>query len=122
MQKLYIEREKWVRGKLNGQSALLNRENNMCCLGFHCHQIDKIPLMFLKNKGQPDNIQYNEIKDIKSLCFNHKEGHEGTMWASCTEFVSEAIDINDDEDIDEIEREYRIKDLFEDHDIKVIFK
>ncbi len=29
-----IDRKRWVRGDIGGDSALLNGEGNMCCLGW----------------------------------------------------------------------------------------
>jgi len=39
MQIVKIDRAKWARGRMGGKSALLNSENNMCCLGFACLEL-----------------------------------------------------------------------------------
>lgn len=49
-----IPRSKWARGGINGQSALLNYDGNMCCLGW-----------FAKANGATDE----QMEGVSSPCY-----------------------------------------------------
>lgn len=58
LKKLIIDRNTWTRGGQNGSAALLNKEGNMCCLGFACER-QGIPKAELKEYGEPGDFAVN---------------------------------------------------------------
>ena len=58
MKQLIINRDKWCRGNINTEkgTALLDEAGMMCCLGFHCEQIDGISHDDILEKGVPFEI------------------------------------------------------------------
>ena len=118
--KVTITRRKWVRGGKKGDPRLLNKQGNMCCLGFACNQLEDIPMADLKYEYYPKNIK--NTKDKKNLLWIKNKHHSGTIYTTNTELSIQGAHINDLQGITEIEREYRLKDLFADHDIKLVFK
>lgn len=112
---LKINRAKWRTGgdsdyqTGNGDTQLLNHEGFMCCLGFRCNQLG-IPKGDLVDVGEPNQLSEEWI--IPDLV--NRNGYN-------TLFCGKAIDINDDEDITQREREKRIKNHFSKKGIKVIF-
>lgn len=59
LRKLVIDRSKWARfgrhEQINGSSSLLNEYGAMCCLGFDCHFLHKVPKSKMKNIGLPSD-------------------------------------------------------------------
>lgn len=113
MRTITIDRKKWVRGNLNGESALLNDDGCRCCLGFAVCQITKLPLIAIQGMGDPEQVFagqsfLTELNEDGCVVNNH--------------LTNRAIKINDDVLISERVREYRLARLFKGYDIKIVFK
>lgn len=66
MKKLIIDRNFWRRNLLGAdieESALLI-EDQLCCLGFYCRDIGKIPEKDLMCRGFPSDIGINIFRDV----------------------------------------------------------
>lgn len=100
MEKITIKRSDWRRGeslfneKEWGVTALLNDQGKMCCLGFFCMQ--------------HEGLEEDSIKNI-SVPWETSE-----LWreADPQGWMGDAIDINDNAKIDEVEREHQLTKLF----------
>ena len=114
--RLTIQRSRWLRG--HPYSYLLNDEGDMCCLGFLC-----------KDKGIRDKDILNmpgpwmllalrpQLSDILSgLAFRDDDVRMNTT------FSEDAIEINDDIDLSEENRESQLIDLFKEKGIELVFE
>jgi hypothetical protein len=113
MKTVKIDREIWSRGNLNGPAKLLNKQGNMCCLGFAANQISK--------KGRDQLLGNCEPSQV----------YRGKSFLTNTDKYLEVIDnnlsdmamrINDDRYFTEEEREAELTKLFRDNNIKLVFK
>lgn len=77
LKKLIIDRNTWARGGQNGSAALLNKEGNMCCLGFACER-QGIPKAELKEYGEPGDLlsttPATPLHQLKQSWLNVSEG------------------------------------------------
>lgn len=126
MKTLTIDRKTWARGGRGGQSALLNADGNMCCLGFlgkACGAQDsKLDVAMPSDTGVTDaRVTYwSNLANIlwpTELFEHHDSGH----------FVSSDLerhisDINDDVTIDDAERESKLRPLFKKIGYRLEFK
>lgn len=103
--KLIIDRLTWARGGKNGRSSLLNIHNNRCCLGFECKRLGVSDSDML-SVGRPVNIT--------------KPSRLPGYMADTT-FIDSLIIVNDDPQMDEINREFKITELFATKNIDVEF-
>lgn len=117
MKTLTIDRSKWARADVedNGDSALLNTQGCMCCLGFWANQICGISDKTLLNQGTPycvrdhaEGIYSLEMKKLIDDIGNNNLTH--AMMA-----------INDASDIPDYRREQLLRLLFASIDINVKF-
>lgn len=99
---LVVYRDLWVRGGNHG-THLLNR-HGMCCLGFVGLGIG-LPACELQGLGEPDQLE-READDIPHLAY----GDDGRAFNSV--MTEEAMEINDNEDIDDPERECELTKIF----------
>ncbi len=103
MTKIIIDRKQWYRGLGGICSRLLNGENRMCCLGFTCEQLGT-PKGILFGVAYPEDLDKdNPLKD-KNI-----------------DSISSMISTNDDKDIDDIEREEKLKELAKEIDLEFEF-
>lgn len=107
---LRISRRRWARGGMNGDAALLNEDNNMCCLGFACRK-EGVPEKDLQGKLLPANLR-NARKLVTSLVTGR--GYDRAP-------IDLAAEINDDIGIDESEREEKLKPVLAKLGFKVVF-
>lgn len=105
---LVIDRKYWLRasGSDNGQLCTRDRKC-MCAMGWYMNQILHIPKDKLRSKGN-----WMEIKDKRITLSD--EWMLGDLWDN-------VVDTNDDDGINDTHREKRIKQLFQNFDIKVKF-
>lgn len=101
MEKLVIDRTKWLRGTGNGW--LLNNEGRMCCLGFECLRHGVVPQK-IDSVNMPNSIRDSRLP----------------VWLMGTD-ADLAANVNDNMNIDDLERESQIKDIFARHEIEVEF-
>lgn len=106
MIKLRIDRKRWARGGINGDAALLNDDQAMCCLGFACRKLG-VPEKAMFNIGTPVRLatEPNLRGNLETLIRRARTGG-GYVDRMNTD---EAVAINDDQDIDDTEREAKLK-------------
>lgn len=121
---LIIDRAKWriggegIHKTGEGNTALLNDEGFMCCLGFRCEQMG-IPKKDLLGAVTPDSL--SELYDIPDLI--EKVGsYDGYDAYDDTPFTQEAVNINDNTDLSPEEREKAITKHFKKIGVIVEFK
>lgn len=124
MRELVIDRTRWHRGRGHGNSYLLNSEDKMCCLGFECiangytpDQIKKVStprclVIDIKSTSIPDNLRWL-VRD--------REGVESSLAFVSTDDAKLLMDINDDMDIYDEERQQQISAIFARNSIQVTF-
>ena len=114
---LTIERNKWARGGMNGQSALLNNRGNMCCLGFYCAALG-FSLTEIDDLGMPAELANNHES---SKGFEWLVGRGNNDSYRDSEIGENLAHINDRSSLTESEREATIIELFKDNYVKVTF-
>jgi hypothetical protein len=122
---LTIERSRWARGGKNGESALLNDDGNMCCLGFACKVLG-FKDSTVKNHGVPSDL-------VNSAGSGSAQRHRGLRAGKLVESgsadegwydtapVDKALTINDDNTISDKMREYRLTPILRKLGFKVRF-
>lgn len=120
MEKLIIDRTKWRTGSAGetatgkGDTALLNEEGFMCCLGFECLRRgfteDEI-----SGQPEPETMIFNE--GFKKDRFGDMVNDSGYNKS----WVDEAISINDDILSTRDEKEEKIQKIFAGQGIEVEF-
>ena len=109
---LTINRNKWARGGYNGDSMLLNTESNMCCLGFACRALG-VSAKTIKQVAMPDSLANRAAqpsytaKKLGRLVVSEDEGYGNSNP------TDDAQSINDDEDISDKMREFRLKPILQ---------
>jgi len=121
MEKLIIDRSKWRTGGNSssenmtgkGDTLLLNPQGFMCCLGFEA----------LRRGKEPDEIlNCAEPHDVGAIPFLSLPDEDGEEYGySDTAFTSQAIRINDDDNITPEEREQKITTKFKEINVEVEF-
>lgn len=116
-----IDRSKWRTGDNStyqtgkGVTALKNDKGYMCCLGFVCLQ-SGVKEDLILNMGEPEEVQ----KEIPYLT-NTLKDVEGDIFYGNTNLSTEAMDINDDPYTTPVEKENKLKELFEKHKLSIEF-
>ncbi len=116
MDKIVVERKKWLRGKRpwGSPSMLLNHSGEMCCLGFVAKQLCEVDDISILGIREPSGLS-NVVEPLNESCF---VGHDRRVNSDLTE---EAMLINDDSCMCDKEREERLIDLFKAHNIELLF-
>lgn len=104
MIKLTINRNKWARGGLNGDAALLNDQGAMCCLGFACKKLGAKD-GDIRALGTPQQLHLSQRQ--KFARFGQLLNNKGCD----RKLTQEAVDINDNIDLNELEREAELKPI-----------
>lgn len=124
MKTITIDRSKWRRGgdkqENAGDTALLNEQGFMCCLGFIC-LAEGFTVEEILKAGEPCDINisvWDEATQERAqnlLEFENDEDNYPTVLTK--EIVVRAIRVNDSEDdrVGDPEREAALKEIF--HDI-----
>jgi hypothetical protein len=132
MKQLIIDRSKWRTGgrkydASHGKTLLLNNQGNMCCLGFYCLQLGELTENEIKYKGDfttfdPDQLSLTN-ENIRNVAFLYDEdgGDDDTKRITNTLFSDEAIEINDNQKIDNYTREQKLIEHFKTIDVDVTF-
>lgn len=124
-----IKRSNWVRGDKGGKSRLLNDQGNMCCLGFFSVACG-LSKSDIDDVGEPNEITPSpENTDklpgwlVKLECdYNEDENDAGYIYFVDEPDTEKLININDDSELSENTREFKIKEIFKSHDIDVEFE
>jgi hypothetical protein len=105
IKKLIIDRARW------GQSALLNKDGTMCCLGFlskACGVHDEVML----------GVAFPRFDWIKEYNINKEFGDRAGVYGGV---AGEASKINDDNSISKSEKETKLIELFAKNNINLSF-
>lgn len=103
-----INRAKWARGGEGGQSALLNEDGNKCCLGFYALACGAKPNQ-IAGHGCPEDAW--PVKAGRWLLEDGKDSPD------CYELVN----VNDNVNLTDANREEEIKRIFKKHRVEVKF-
>jgi len=105
------------RGK--GDTALLNKEGYMCCLGQIARQCGFDDEQLMDTAG-PDGIETGEVTGF--LRQHDIDDDGGYRYVLNTRLAADAMDINDDKDLTHEQRETKLKALFaqEGYEIKFV--
>ncbi len=115
--KVKISRKKWLRG--NNDSYMVNSRGHMCCLGFAANQISRIPKKDMCMISVPEEVY---SKDSFLTNVDHvRHGMSGMNISFNNDFADKAMRINDNKEISDKMREYKLKLLFEKHGIELTF-
>lgn len=113
----------WARqtdGAICGDSALLNQQNNMCCLGQFCRQMGAKRGDIL-DTSLPDNMQ----KEFPLMSYKHKfiglYGHTSKRIKN-TQFSNLAVEINDDDKTDDFAKIAKLRKLCKRHGVTLVVK
>lgn len=122
MHEFTIQRSKWVRGTIGGDSKLLNSQGNKCCLGFLCSSFgahDDI----LKNQTGPDKIANKLSLPDWLVHWSYQASIEGTqVWHPFSTYATNVlISVNDCSLLTEKQREEKLAEVFAVHGVKVTF-
>ena len=125
--KLVIDRKTWRRGpqdeqiKLDDPTALLCKDGAKCCLGFYALQCG-LTKEQIYGIGEPGQIPMNE-DDADSYWLKLVKFYDDdyTSGLANTSLAAEAMDINDDPNLTEEEREQKLIKIFSKKDIEVKF-
>jgi hypothetical protein len=125
--KLEINRAEWLRGDNMHSCLLRERDSKRCCLGIYGRAL-----------GIPDRFMLEEVEPVRWEAdsrdgdeFNAGRNEAGQLWPSwlCLPAGFRAsrtdeqriIEVNDDPDLDEPERETAIASIFARHGVEVAF-
>ena len=116
--KVNINRAGWVNGRHGHASALLNSYGEKCCLGFAIHQITRCPLRKLQDEtydtGKLDPTDFFTRRSFLTDL-------DGSGEVCNNAFADRAIEINDDCNLSDTEREAQLITLFKENDITLTF-
>lgn len=111
MQKLIIDRSKWLRGDEKGTSYLLrSSDNKMCCLGFLCIALG----------AKEEDIRQVEMPDQMDRSIKIPD-YLNHPFRTIGKFPRSAADLNDDRSIYDKERERKLIALFAEQNIQLEF-
>ena len=117
MKTLKIDRAKWRNGTNGkGNSRLLNEDGFMCCLGFAC-KADGLDDSNIFNKWYPDCLDYTPLLNPENVLFTPGNFEEGNL-----NLRPQLITTNDSINLENSERETRLKELFKKLDIDLVFE
>lgn len=131
---LTINRKKWWRGK-EGSALLKDYSDKMCCLGFDC-KARGFSEQLLRGRGCPSNLMEDLIKEdavtvtkevreaylkLKGLVTKPRKTKYNGICTDDTELCQEMMQVNDDREFSDEEREARLKPLFLKSGVKVRF-
>lgn len=102
--KFTVSRKKWLRGKNWG--ALFIGNAMKCCLGFVGQQCG-IPTNAMHGKATPRSLG---------------DDYCGKFPAWIQQSSASAVDINDEPNLSDRDRETKLKDLFKKHGDQIVFK
>lgn len=121
MEKLTIERSKWLSPAPGNSKTAMYNSKKMCCLGHLAHKVYGVPKSILRNTSSPDLLSNKtKLLDDSVLLSSHTNSNSFfRKWN--TSFSDSAIRINDDRGLTKKEREVKLKRLFAEQDIELTF-
>ena len=119
MEKLVIDRLKWLRGSRHGISRLHRYDGLMCCLGFEClrrgAEIDDI-----RDMASPAALAKWSPSLAASLV-GDLIVEEGKRWGNTQECI-EAMEVNDETKISDQQRESILVNIFAAWGVELTFE
>ena len=113
MFELTIDREMWLRGEGASRSKLLRHsDGKMCCLGFLCLAAGT-RAKAIRGVAQPDLLFLEELERDELRWLTDDE--------TCSQDCIDAMEVNDDDSIEEPEREAAITEILARHGIHATF-
>lgn len=109
--KLTIDRARWACGGKNGEPMLLNRDGNMCCLGF-LGAVCGIPLEEMDGRGSP--------ADVRKYADRYPQDIRPDQFAD-SDFASILMDFNDSPNLPNSGREQSITEMMSSVNVSVEF-
>lgn len=124
MEKLVIDRSKWIRG-IEDKAKLLDEKGNMCCLGFECIR-QGFPSRVLLDELTPEDAANNDKREVANLALITLDVTgaplTGDDWrAHDTGMASRLMGINDDTFMSDAQREEAIQKEFAEVGVQVEF-
>lgn len=114
MLKVKVNRKKWYRGKGPAKSSLLCSNGQMCCIGFLGKALDVKNAHMLKQPTLHDATYHKSMSDSVR--------HVVTEMVDEFDYeLSRAYQINDDPEIEDDEREVRLKKIGKSMDVVFTF-
>lgn len=107
MKVLTIERSKWIRGDAF-DTALLNDNGKMCCLGFDAIACG-LPAALIDGRGNPDGIDDRALENFPDYLKSRRFIADDFGITRQSAIVDRAIKHNDDNDIDDEAREHLVR-------------
>ena len=105
MKTIIITRKYW------GQNRLRSIDGTRCCLGFVCEALG-IPAKNTLGTSYPDGLTEDMKKTLPNWLLTSGQGSDCLI----------ASEINDDGNLSMAEKEKRLKIIFLNHDIKLVFR
>jgi len=124
MKKLTIQRSKWLRGEGPGQSYLIRRtDQKMCCLGFFGLACGLNPER-MTDVGSPIGIPLM-LKETYSKVWSSKVPEAKFLFSAGggghSESANDLMNVNDNNNLTESDREREITAIFAKNGIEVVF-
>jgi len=114
MRELVIKRSEWRRGAMLqdhdkwGSVALLNDRGKMCCLGFDALACG-VPIDAIRGFTSPEEVPFECLEPDVTKRYAKGRVREGSFGIyHNSDFVNEAMEINDDSTISDEQREARL--------------
>ena len=135
VKKFTVVRKDWYRGKGTDKSCLANSANKLCCLGFYAEACG-LDRKTIRNLPSPEEaVRATKGKHVNTIYDKSVTRESGVVWetelTACyyrsdddcnTSLCSDLMNINDDQELKEEEREKQLKEKFKEIGIKVIFE
>lgn len=123
MRTVKINRKYWLNGNTTDASTMCNELNQRCCLGFAANQIHRIPLqdMYESCGATPASVmeECNITPKLNLLAYRQREENFNMYRESA--FSDKAMEINDDTNLTNRERERKLTKLFRENGINLEF-
>lgn len=119
MEKLVIDRRKWLRGEgTTGKSKLLRTtDSKMCCVGIYLESVCKVPRKRLRNLSSAQDVTAAYSERAKAPVPEWLVDEDGEH----NRIAMQLYDKNDVEGTPDRTREKAIKRLFAQHKVAVTF-
>lgn len=115
-----VKRSKWQRGEGNQSARLHNDNNKMCCLGFYAKKCG-LKKKDITDVASPGEIEY-DIKDAwDTFLIKRLDMPDSTDLLVDSNIANTLMEVNDDVNASDKDRELKLKELFKEQGIKVKF-
>jgi len=94
----------------------------MCCLGFVCRDVCKLTEGIIFNAEYPDQVAMRDSTTESALITANLVERMNSTYIRNTNFTQVAVNINDDSNLTDAEREQKLIELFAANGITVVFE